>query len=398
MLINDLKLLSGQWILENDVYLQFNGWCQVLNEQTGSRTLTDQEIQTVFDRAERIMQSQGTARTILGRSKDRVQSVAQSLTQGLSRIRNAISTSAPVEQFDQRAQQVIDRITGDLGSSPQIRQALQAYRNFATKHPRLQTAVLMMLIAAAGISGAGMSTAAVLAVLRATDRLLRGDKASSAAWSGFLSGAAALGLSQLLSPATAGVSPDALVATGSVYEILPGDTMSEIAQKFRVSIQDILDANPDLPTYVNAEGDSIVDVHKIYAGDEIRIPAATGNPVYQYNVGLGGPMPRGSAMENRDLNRMQIHRIVRNCSRHHNIQPLQENQFTDTLRGMGRQLTRKITREKLLRAWKRSGNVKRSDELAEFLVSQGVDPRTVSLIYLRLDIPLPTQGVFATRP
>ena len=61
------------------------------------------------------------------------------------------------------------------------------------------------------------------------------------------------------------------------YTVRPGDTLSDIAQRNGVSIQDIQKANPQL-TGLNPD--------QIVAGrDKIMIPPPTGNPVYQDGIG-----------------------------------------------------------------------------------------------------------------
>lgn len=63
------------------------------------------------------------------------------------------------------------------------------------------------------------------------------------------------------------------------YKVASGDTLSQLAQKNKVSVADILKANQD-----------IKDVHKIGVGQELVIPKATNNPIYQYGIGTkSGP-------------------------------------------------------------------------------------------------------------
>ena len=67
---------------------------------------------------------------------------------------------------------------------------------------------------------------------------------------------------------------------GNVYTAQQGDTLSAIAKANNVSVKDLSLANP-----------GIDNVHQIQAGQQINIPSATGNPVYQDNIGTSsGPM------------------------------------------------------------------------------------------------------------
>ena len=61
---------------------------------------------------------------------------------------------------------------------------------------------------------------------------------------------------------------------GTEYTVVKGDTLSQIAEKNNVSVDDMMKANPDITN---------PDVLK--AGQEIKIPSATSNAVYDQGVG-----------------------------------------------------------------------------------------------------------------
>jgi LysM repeat protein len=58
--------------------------------------------------------------------------------------------------------------------------------------------------------------------------------------------------------------PADIPCPGFFYEVAPGETLSELARRFGVTVQQIFAANPQ-----------IVDVNKIFAGQIICIPAGT---------------------------------------------------------------------------------------------------------------------------
>lgn len=63
------------------------------------------------------------------------------------------------------------------------------------------------------------------------------------------------------------------------YKVSKGDTLSDLAKKWNVSVADIAKANQ-----------GIKDVHKIGIGQELVKPEATGNKIYQYGIGTkAGP-------------------------------------------------------------------------------------------------------------
>ena len=54
------------------------------------------------------------------------------------------------------------------------------------------------------------------------------------------------------------------------YTIQSGDTLSELAEKYGVSVEDLMKANPN-----------ITDANKIYAGNQLNLPGQSGNPAAQ---------------------------------------------------------------------------------------------------------------------
>lgn len=133
-------------------------------------------------------------RTLLGKGAD----VASKISGYFDDVKNKISQSDFVQGFDV----AVDNIQGKIlnaagGEKGAVGKALAKYREFAHKHPVMQGAIYSGLIALAGISGAGLGGAAILGGIKVFDKLLQGDKASSALWSGFKTGAMAYGASKL---------------------------------------------------------------------------------------------------------------------------------------------------------------------------------------------------------
>ena len=110
-----------------------------------------------------------------------------------------------------------------------------------------------------------------------------------------LAGAGALGAAgYLLTKDSNNQNPaQAEAPTGTKMKVAQGDTLSQIAQKNKVSVADLMKANQ-----------GIKNVHKIYVGQELNIPSATNNPVYKDGIGTkSGPtfsqnmMPKKKANE-----------------------------------------------------------------------------------------------------
>jgi LysM repeat protein len=250
----------------------------------------------------------------------------------------------------------------------------------------------------------------------------------------------------------------------TAHTVQSGDTLSQIAKDNNVSIQDLMKANPD-----------ITDPHKISVGQEIKIPPATGNPIYQDGVGAGGPgskpPPTGdlgkgitvpdslkpeapaagpeapaagpeapaaspdtagdfvydpvtgemvpadseigkaiksgerAALKNsyvprgKRLSEGQIYVLMREITAR-NTQLLDEGYLVvegpmDMLKKAGsflktkaQNLTQKVTADKLTAAWKADGSKTDSDQVADFLRSQGVNDQVIKSVYQQMNIPL----------
>jgi LysM repeat protein len=241
-----------------------------------------------------------------------------------NKVKTAISQSGPVSGFDV----FVDKIQRSLlqssgGQSGAVSKAIQKYREFATAHPVMQGAIYAGLIALAGISGAGLGGAAIIGGIKIFDRMLQGDKASSAIWKGFKTGAVAYGAGQLGQAMQGGPAPDPtdmggasefggapvqpwggqgiqaspdqfmpggvnlpdtnvqmpdlsnVPLPGSEYVVRAGDNLSTLAQNNNMSVQDLMKANPQ-----------ITNPNDLSVGQKLTIPApATGNPIYAQGVG-----------------------------------------------------------------------------------------------------------------
>lgn len=191
MRINDILLEST---IKNDPIFE--------SAYRGSRLLAELKLspdqitkifQAVSDGAAK-GENDGSNRTVLGKGADAVTSVGQAFEQ----VKAKISQSGPVSgfdaAFDKMQTQILDAAGGDSGP---VGQAITKYQEFAKAHPVMQGAIYAGLIALAGISGAGLGGAALIGGIKLFDRLLQGDKASSAIWTGFKTGAVAAAAGQI---------------------------------------------------------------------------------------------------------------------------------------------------------------------------------------------------------
>jgi LysM repeat protein len=286
---------------------------------------------------------------------------------------------------------------------------VEKYRKFAKEHPVAQSLIYAALIAAAGISGVGAGGAAALGLLKMTDKLLQGEKFSSAAYSGAKTGALAYGASQL---AQYFKNPDTVIPTetpvkmpdGTDYVVQKGDTLSQIAQKNGVSVDDIMKAN---------SGQSNPDVLK--PGQNLFVPTSAGpTPTYQGDVGTASDtwskvksgvydpsqistnqaakygLSGAKAVRESKLTESQIKRMFYVAG---TLQDKLTEGVWDKVKGaaskaagvvankaqtVGTNLTTKVTADKLMTAWKRAGSPTDSDAVAAIMKQAGVDDAIIA--------------------
>lgn len=158
--------------------------------------LTNDQIQQLFAEIEKGADSAGVNRTAIGKGKDTVVAVNKAWEDLKSKIQN----SGPIKGFDQKVSDALSKIgagAADPEFNGNVNKWVQKYRDFAKKHPIAQGAIYATLIALAGITGAGVGGAAALGLLKMADKLLQGERFSSAAYSGVKAGAMAFAASKL---------------------------------------------------------------------------------------------------------------------------------------------------------------------------------------------------------
>ena len=162
--------------------------------QLKEAALTADQIQSLFAEIEKSATDAGGNRTALGIGKDAMSAVNKAWED----LKTKIQDSGPIKAVDQKYDDVVGKIEKGLGGPDNaVNQVIQKYRQFAKDHPIAQGLIYSALIAAAGISGAGLGGAAVLGLLKMTDKLLQGEKFSSAAYAGGKTGAMAYGASKI---------------------------------------------------------------------------------------------------------------------------------------------------------------------------------------------------------
>jgi len=182
--------------------------------------LTQDQIQNLFKSIETAQSAAGGNRTLLGKGKD----AASAVNKAWEDLKTKVQNSGPIKNVDAMYDKAADQLKQATGGDQGVMKYVQKYRDFAKKHPVAQSLIYSALIAAAGISGAGLGGAAALGLFKMVDKLLQGEKFSSAAYSGGKTGAMAYGASKVgdmfRGGSEAGAAPGSTGATDTAQNTL----------------------------------------------------------------------------------------------------------------------------------------------------------------------------------
>jgi hypothetical protein len=183
-------LTEGKVLLEGRVVRKL--W-ESAGQKIIEAQLTPQQIQQIFQAAEQGQTTAGGNRTFAGKGVD----AASAVNRAWEDLKTKIQNTGPIQNMDAMYDKAAEAMKKSTGGDQGAMQYVQKYRDFAKKHPIAQSFLYAALIAAAGLSGAGLGGAAALGLLKMTDKLLQGQKFSSAAYSGAKTGGLAYAAGQI---------------------------------------------------------------------------------------------------------------------------------------------------------------------------------------------------------
>jgi LysM repeat protein len=286
-------VLVRQRILEDQTYKQFYKLGIAITEAAMTQQQIKQVFQAVADGAAggANVKQAGDApvsnRTIIGKGAD----VGAKVANAFNGLKKAISQSGAVSGLDvmfDKAQTGILKAAG--GNRGKVGQALQWYRELS-KVPGMQMAVKTIILGLAGLSGAGLGGAALVAGIATIDKLLQGEKLSSSIWSGIKSGAVA-GAAGAIGNAAHGQQPaDMGTATGADM-----DAMTDPGQAPDASGQFEL-PNADAAANSQADLQAAQDWLNADEAGRAQIEQTTGMPAAQLqDIAVGNNLQPGGTV------------------------------------------------------------------------------------------------------
>ena len=335
--------------------------------------LTADQIQQLFQNIEQSTTAAGGNRTAIGKGKD----VADAVNKAWTDLKTKIQNSGPVQGIDAKYDQAAAKLKQATGGDAGVMKYVEKYRKFAKEHPIAQSLIYSALIAAAGISGVGVGGAAALGLLKMTDKLLQGEKFSSAAYSGAKTGAMAYGAGQIgqaLKGGDQGMPPDSAYKTTS-YSNQTYDVPSQNPEMSRMMaagqaaqgptsstahLNQLMQTNPLPKNFGQFKESKYVDRKlTVYTWALNESVGRTLGGVQLTNEGIG------------DMFKSAAGKV---------------GQWAQT---KGKNLTTKVTADKLQSAWKKAGSPTDSEDLAKVLKDAGVPQDMVKQVYTDMKVPLP---------
>ena len=403
--------------------------------------LTPDQISQLFTNVEKGATAAGGNRTMVGKGKDAAGAVNKAWTE----LKSKIQDSAPIKNVDAMYDQAAEKLKQATGGDEGIDKYVQKYRAFAKKHPMAQSFIYAALIGAAGISGAGAGGAAALGLFKLTDKLLQGEKFSSAAYSGAKTGVAAYGASKLADYVKGKIGGDASAPDTTAGDTATADTGTRAQTGTSSDTTAGTQNAPTVPTVSFAGGggvdynlvdlkraavaaakesgkeaqsvtDAIVDAMTKQAeragtapsfqvADEIRLYVDSG-------ITLGkGPFAvlknlKVAAGESIDFKPIQIETIIEWCDATPAVVltegPLDAikkagSAIANKAKTVGKNITTKVTADKLNKAWAKAGKPTDSDAIANILRQQGVSDQVLAPVYKQLGAKLPAAAPAAPK-
>ena len=336
--------------------------------------MTADQINQLFSQVQQNATASGGNRTTIGKGKDAATVVKTAYNNLVSKVQN----SAPMKDIDAKYDQAAEKLKQATGGDAGVMKYVEKYRAFAKAHPIAQSLIYAALIAAAGISGVGAGGAAALGLFKMTDKLLQGEKFSTALGQGAVTGALAFGAGQVGQALQGG--DQAATAVGGPPVINPNDIVKQIQNGLITDEQSLLQA---------LKGVDARQQQMIWKVLQNQAGAAGSNDIPAIIKAIGGGVTTTESIRKTGLKEAQIRRIFYTASR---IQQLNEGVW-DKVKGaagqaagavankaqtVGTNLTTKVTADKLMSAWKKAGSPTDSDAVAAIMKQAGVDDAIIA--------------------
>ena len=409
-------------------------------------SLSADQIKNIFGAVEKSATDAGGNRTMLGQGKD----VLDKANDIIDNIGKWLQDTTPVKAFDQKFEQLKNKINTSFPDS-KILDGISKLGIYAKENPGKTAAIVGVLTAIASLAGGPVGGAIAGQVLRGAVELLKGEKLSTAigkgiktAAFGYLSGKAF----EMLGEFAEGMRIKSIPFEDGLEKINYGASkvITSPGMEWTREIQGVnIVVDPEMASAVRAatnmlrmggdaanEGfDQLSEVAKIITSKEYRsemaaisqaaaeaaqnndsllqflkvaktgLQAASQGAVAAAGVASGSdkasaaPAKESKNNKNRPLSEGQIYLVFKRITESQiNEGPLDAikgfaSKAVDKAKTVGTNLTTKVTADKLNSAWQKAGSPTDSNELADFLYKQKINPEIIKGVYSSMKLPAP---------
>lgn len=407
--------------------------------------LTQTQIDQIFSQAEQNLTGAGVNRSGAGRAVDVTKAVGSAVGSGVSAVNNAINklggylqTTAPVQYFDQKFEDLKQKISAKLGVDSKTMAVIDQLGQYAKANPGKTAFVIGALTAVASFAGGPAGGAVAGQVLRGAVELLKGEKLSTAVGRGAKSaalgavvGAGAKELGGMLSSTMQSVADqlhpgvDRLMLNwkntfgktvadidvrGLPQDLGPIKTAWDQAKaqysygNLNKAVESLLQLDQmvdkiSTPEYIAKLSTEIQDRKNWQAGAKafktaIDAAVAAAQGAATAKTAPAQPAAPAANAAPANFNQVREHRIRLTNKEVKEIFAVAGNSLNegplDWLKTKGKNLTTKVTADKLNKLWIKAGKPTGSDQIAVILKQAEVPDTVISSAFDSVGAPVPS--------
>jgi len=361
-------------------------------------SLSNDQIQQIFTDVEAGATEQGGNRTALGKGKD----AAAEAKNILSSLGQKLKDSAPVQNFDAKFKELKDSINKKFPDS-KLLDGLSSLGRLAKDNPKKTAAIIGVLTVLAGLSTGPLGGMIAGQVLRGASDLLQGKDASTAIAGAVKTGAigaVAGGVGDMIGGADAAADAggaDAAADAGS-SDIPPAEQakIDKLTAKYPPDQYEYRGAGGGNVEIYDSEGNRVARM-------DIKSSGMNGQEFADHVQGSSTPPGGGIKDPNFDpgnesknlsgkrLSEGQVYLLFKRVDVAQSY--LAEAGFLDKIKDkaktVGKNLTTKVTADKLAKDWAKSKLPADSDDLYNFLLDKGISADVIKPVYDTMQLPVP---------
>jgi hypothetical protein len=365
-------------------------------------SLTADQVKQLFKGVEDQVSASGNNRTMLGKGVD----LTAQANDTINKVGGWLKDTTPVQQFDQKFKNLKDQVNKKFPDS-KILDGISALGTMAKNNPGKTAAIIGVLTVVAGLAAGPVGGALAGQILRGTTELIKGSDLSTAVGKGVK--AAAVG-------AVAGGVGDAVAGS----EVDAASQPTEPSRVIRTTPDWRETGDGPDPELVQNRGSSPEGNLQGVTGEQIR-----NHPAYQAEIEKWGnnvegrraaslaaraAMARGEStlLTRKSLSEGQIYLMFDRVCKTNN-QMISEGKIWEAdspdapkmstwekikskASDIGKNLTTKVTANKLTKAWEAEDRPMDSNELAAFLSRQGINADVINQTFADMQLPAPASN------